>query len=82
MIYVFVRYPKQHCLEPDQLAYTQDLPKVDAQPSQVKLLMQGKQEGKCLKSQDLHNVKYKLKASDRSGSELLVNTVKELLSRE
>ena len=70
-------------MEPDQLAYVQDLLKVDVQPSQVKLLIQGKQEGKCLTSQDLRNVKYKLKASDRNGrseSELLVNTVKELFS--
>ena len=55
------------------------------QPSQVKLLIQSKQEGNCLTSQDLRNVKYKLKASDRNGrceSELLVNTVKELLSND
>ena len=55
------------------------------QPSQVKLLIQGKQEGKCLTSQNLRDVKYKLKSSDRNGrceSELLVNTVKELLSND
>ena len=73
---IYLCYPKQRRLKPDQLAYIEDLLKVDVQQSQVKLLIQGKQEGKCLTSQDLRDVKYKLKASDRNGrcdSELLVN---------
>jgi hypothetical protein len=64
---LFACYPKNRRLESDQLDFATSLLKVDVQPSKVKLLLKDKHEGKCVTSQDLRNVKSKLKAVQRGG---------------
>lgn len=78
-------YPKQWRLDGEKSYFVQELIKGDVKPSQIKLILHDQQEDKCVTSQDVRNTKSKMKASERKGkceSELLVDTVRKLLSND
>jgi len=82
---LFACYPKQRRLNENQISFVTALLQVDVQPAQVKLLLQSKEEGKCVTSQDLRNVKSNLKSVERRckcEGDLLVHTVEDLLSND